>query len=337
MPDVRATNELTRRAGLQLILRELEPGRRVVLSTHVNADGDGAGCEAAAARWLRRRGLHPTIVNPTPYPESFRFLLDETSAWIPADPDGERALRDADVFLVLDTSEPNRLGAVLAGTQGRKVMVLDHHPATPSSIGDPAVRDPAACATGELVYDLILAAGERPSPKEAEGIYVAIATDTGSFRYANTSERSHVIAAALLGAGVDPEDMFHRVYAQYTPASIGLLRRALDALVVEEDEPIAWISLRHADITRAGATREDLEGVIEYARRVRGTRVAVLFRELHDGTTKVSFRSSGEIDVGALARSFGGGGHAKAAGAMLAEGLAEARSRVLDAVREILP
>jgi phosphoesterase RecJ-like protein len=321
---------------LQLILRELEPGRKVVLSTHINADGDGAGCEAAAAWWLRRRGLEPVIVNPTPFPDGFRFLLDDTPTWTPADPEGKQSLREADVFLILDTSEPTRLGSVLGGTEGRKVMVLDHHPATPSSIGDPAVRDPAACATGELLYDLIRAAEEQPTRKEAEALYVAIATDTGSFRFANTTERTHLIAARLLGAGVDPEDMFLRLYAQYTPAGIGLLQRALQSLEVAEDVPVAWISLQHADIARAGSRREDLDGIVEYARRIRGVRVALFFRELHDGSTKVSFRSSGDIDVAAVARGFGGGGHTKAAGAWLADSLDASRSRVLAAVREVL-
>ncbi len=316
-------------------MQELEPGRKVVLSTHLNADGDGAGSQAAAVHWLTRRGLDPTIVNPTPFPDMFRFLLaDDTGAWTPADSEGGRAMREADVFLVLDTAEPSRLGAVIGRTGGRKMLVIDHHPATSSSIGDVVVCDPAACATGELVFDLIQVAGDEVTLLEADALYVAIATDTGSFRYANTSARTHEISADLLRAGVDPEAMYMRIYARYTPAGLELVRRALERLRVSDDLPVAWISLSQADLAQTGATKEDLEGIVEYARRIRGVRVAILFRELHDGRTKISLRSTGDADVAAIARQFGGGGHVKAAGAVVPEGLEAAELRVLGAIRE---
>jgi len=329
--------DMARRAGLKRVLQELEPGRKVVLSTHLNSDGDGAGSQAATAHWLTRRGLEPSIVNPTPFPDMFRFLLGEgMGAWTPADAEGEQAMREADVFLVLDTAEPSRLGPVGSRTTGRRVLVLDHHPATSSSVGDVVVCDPTACATGELVFDLITVAGDEVTLPEARGLYVAIATDTGSFRYANTSARTHEITADLLRAGVDPEEMYLRIYAQYTPAGLELVRRALKRLRVADDLPVAWISLRQADLAQTGATKEDLEGIVEYARRIRDVQVALLFRELHDGTTKVSLRSTGDADVAAVARLFGGGGHVKAAGAVVPENLEAAEARVLKEIREAL-
>lgn len=331
-------SRMARNAGLHRILEELEPGRRVVLSTHLNADGDGAGSEAALAHWLLRRGLEPSIVNPTPFPELFRFLLPEGLVpRTPAEEEGAKAMRNADVFLVLDTAEPSRLGAVLSGTDGRRVLVIDHHPATSSSIGDVVVCDPSACATGELAFDLIRQAGDRVELSEARGLYVAIATDTGSFRFANTTARTHEIGAELLRAGVDPEAMYGRIYAQYTPARLDLLRLALERLQVAEDVPVAWISLAHADVARTGAVKEDLEGIVEYPRRIRGIQVAFLLRELHDGSTKVSLRSSGDADVAAVARRLGGGGHTKASGAVVPEGMEAAEARVLAEVREALP
>jgi phosphoesterase RecJ-like protein len=328
---------MARQAGLSRVLEELEPGRRVVLSTHLNADGDGAGSEAAIAHWLVRRGLEPSIVNPTPFPDMFRFLLPEDLVpRTPSEVEGASAMRDADVFLVLDTAEPSRLGAVLPGAEGRRVLVIDHHPATSSSIGDVVVCDPTACATGELAFDLIRLAGDRVDTDEARGLYVAIATDTGSFRFANTTARTHEIVADLLRAGVDPEAMYGRIYAQYTPARLELLRRALERLRVAGDMPVAWISLEHADVARTGAVKEDLEGIVEYARRIRGVQVAFLLRELHDGSTKVSLRSTGDADVAAVARRLGGGGHTKASGAVVSEGLEAAEARVLDEVREAL-
>lgn len=329
MPDAR-------RAGLGRILERLTPGLRVVLTTHVNADGDGAGSECALAGWLRRRGLSPTIVNPTPYPEAFRFLLDGIGAHVPAEEPGRRALIEADFFLVLDTAEPGRLGAVAERLADREVLTIDHHPPVTPPLGELSVRDPQACATGELVFDLMCLAGQDPTRKEAEGLYVAIATDTGSFRFANTSARAHEIVADLLRAGVEPEEMYGHLYATYTAEGLALLRRALDSLRVHPELPIAWIRLTRADIEETRSAKENLEGIVEYARRIRGVEVAVLLRELPDGRTKVSLRASGDADVAAVARALGGGGHTKAAGALVGAGVDAAEGIVLEAIRSAL-
>lgn len=294
------------------------------------------GSEVAAAHYLARLRIPATIVNPTPFPDSYRFLLDRLDAWTPADEPGRAALREATVVLVLDTAEPGRLGAVLEGLEGKRVAVLDHHPPTGAALGDPAVLDPEACATGELVYDLITADGGSVTRAEAEGIYVAVVTDTGSFRFSNTSPRAHEISAELIRAGVDPEAMYRQLYAQITPAHLRLLQRALTALHVHPEMPVAWISLRDADLREAGAGSEELEGLIEYARRLQGVQVAMLLRELPDGRTKVSLRSNGPADVARVARRFGGGGHVKAAGALLKAPLERAEASILPAVAEAL-
>jgi len=321
-----------RREALTRILERLTPGLKVVLTTHVNADGDGAGSEAALAGWLRRRGLEPVIVNPTPFPESFAFLLHGTPAWTPADEPATGALREADFFLVLDTAEPSRLGAVYEHLVGREVLTLDHHPPVGPPLGEISVRDPSACATGELVHDLFEIAASPPVLEEAEGLYVAIVTDTGSFRYSNTNPPAHRIAAELIELGVDPERMYRRLYATYTADSLALTRRALEALRVHETLPVAWISLTSADMELTGASKDDLDAIVEYPRRLEGIEVAVLFRALPDGRTKVSLRSSGDADVAAVARELGGGGHVKAAGALVKHGLEETERRVLEAI-----
>lgn len=329
-------SEADRDIALDRVRSELAPGRRVVLTTHLNADGDGAGSETALAHYLIRKGLFPTIVNPTPFPEQFSFLLGELAAYTPADPEGRDALAGADVMMLLDTSEPSRLGGVLPYLEGRRLVVLDHHPPTASSLGDPALRDPDACATGELVFDLLAAEGARPTRLEAMGLYVAIATDTGSFRFANTRPRTHEIAAVLIRAGVDPEEMYRRLYADFSAGRLDLVRRALSRLRVHETLPVAWISLTHADLVETGTAKEDLEGIVEYPRRMRRIEVALLFRELPDGRTKVSLRSTGPANVAAIARALGGGGHDKAAGVVISSRLDEAEAVVLAAVARSL-
>ncbi|MDH3296924.1 MAG: bifunctional oligoribonuclease/PAP phosphatase NrnA [Gemmatimonadota bacterium] len=323
-----------RAAGLKRIRAELASAQNVVMTTHVHADGDGAGSEGAMGGWLRRSGREVTVVNPTPLPTGYRFLLDGIPAWTHADEQGKEAIREADLVLVLDTAEPSRLGQIMPLIESHRVLTIDHHPPVAQSLGEPSVRDATAAAVGELIYDLILGAGDMPTLAEARALYAAIVTDTGSFRYGNTTSRVHLIAAHLVSLGVDPEDMYHRLYGGYTRARLSLLQRALAGISTHERLPVAWISLSAADMTETGATRDDVEGIIEYARRLAGIEVAVLLRELSDGRTKVSLRTSGDTDVAAAARTLGGGGHVKAAGAVLDARLAEAQAQVIEALEE---
>lgn len=332
-----------RAAGLARIRDELATAHRIVLTTHMNADGDGAGSEAALAGWLLRTGHQPVIVNPTPFPEMYRFLLDGIDVEVHTPVDGAteqaraaRAVRQADLVVVLDTAEAPRLGQVMPLIRTHRILTIDHHPPVTPSLGEPSVRDAGAAATGELIYDLLSVAGAEPTDAEARALYAAIVTDTGSFRFANTSSRVHEIAAELVERGVDPEAMYGRLYGGYTRARLELLQRALASLQVHEELPVSWIRLTDADLRETGADRDDVEGIVEYARRLRGVEVAVLLRELPEGKTKLSFRTSGRADVAAVARELGGGGHVKAAGAMVDAPLDEAEARMLDVLRDAL-
>jgi phosphoesterase RecJ-like protein len=322
---------------LRRVLQRLLAARRVVLVTHVNADGDGSGSEAAVAAWLEGRGIEATIVNPTPFPEAFRFVLHRQD--VVADlgtPEAEAALAEADVFLVLDTSEPPRVGGLASRLPRERTLVVDHHPAGDEVVGETAVQDPSASATGELVHDLIVSAGDEVPPASALGAYVALVSDTGSFRFSNTTPRAHAVAARLLQRGIDPEWVYRRLFATAPLRRLELLREALETLMVDAEVGMAWMVVRGETGRRLRATGEDFDGLIEHARSLEGTEVAMLFREQEDGKTKVSFRSNGQADVNRLARRFGGGGHVKAAGATI-EGTAEAvAARVVPVVREAL-
>ena len=326
-----------RAAGLGRIRDELAAAQRVILTTHMNADGDGAGSEVALGSWLKRTGREPVIVNPTPFPELYEFLLEGLGVPVhspvgneTARAESEAAVREADLVLVLDTAEAPRLGQVMPLIATHRILTIDHHPPVTPSLGEPSVRDPDAAATGELVYDLLAAAGAEPTEAEARALYAAIVTDTGSFRFGNTTSRIHEIAADLIDRGVVPETMYGRLYGGYSRARLALLQRALANLHIHDEMPVAWILLTAADLRETGADREDVEGLVEYARRLQGIEVAVLFRELPDGKTKISFRTSGRADVAAAARELGGGGHVKAAGAMVDAPLDQALARVLE-------
>jgi phosphoesterase RecJ-like protein len=325
-----------RRAAIEALDRELKPGRRVALSTHMNSDGDGCGSEAALARMLTQRGLDVRIVNPTPWPDLFEFVLgdgvkNETKK-------GAAALRDIDLLIVLDISDVKRLGALTETVRALECpkLVIDHHIASDDPAGNIILTDVTACATGELVYDLARTLGFEITPEIARALYVAILTDTGSFRFSNTSPRCLSIAADLLATGVDPEEMYVRVYASSPAGRVRLLGEVLNTLGVDEQFGLSWLSMAAGALEKYGVRQEDLDGIVEHARSIAGTRMALFFRDLGYGKVKVSFRSTGIVDVNAFARQFGGGGHAKASGALVAGSLDSVRETVIDAARKFL-
>lgn len=324
-----------RRAAIERLAAELHAGQKVALSTHINADGDGCGSEAGLARLLAQMGIEAHIVNPTPWPASMRFLLDgdvrDRSA------EGAKALAGLDRLIVLDISDVRRLG-VLADTVralARPPLVIDHHLPGEEPPGTIHVSDTAACATGELVFDFAATMGLEITPAIATALYTAILTDTGGFRFSNTSPRCHAIAARLLAAGVDPDAMYRRIYASVPRGRMGLLRDALNTLEVEEEHHLAWVSIAAGAVEKYDVTAEDLDGIAEYPRSIAGVDLAILFRDLGHGKVKISFRSVRGVDANAFAKQFGGGGHARASGAMVSGSLEEVRERVLRAARAL--
>jgi bifunctional oligoribonuclease and PAP phosphatase NrnA len=316
-----------RRDAINRLASQLVAGRRVALSTHINADGDGCGSEAALARLLAQRGMAAKIVNPTPWPALFEFLLGDDV--VEASAKGAKALAGIDLLVVLDISDLKRLGVLADSVRKLKVprVVIDHHV---------LFTDTTACATGELVYDLARALGLEITPAIARALYTAILTDTGSFRFSNTSPRCLAIAAELLAHGVDPEEMYQRVYANAPLGRVRVLAEALTTLEVDPAHGLAWLSLTSGAVERHDVKSEDLDGIVEHARSIMGTKMALFFRDLGHGKVKVSFRSTGGVDVNRFARRFGGGGHAKAAGAMIVGSLEEVRERVIAAAREFV-
>jgi phosphoesterase RecJ-like protein len=325
-----------RRAAIEQIAGELTPGRKVAISTHLNADGDGCGSESALARLLAACGLIPWIVNPTPWPDMFDFLLgdgvdDRTSR-------GSKALRGIDLLVVLDISDVKRLGVLTESVRALNVpkVVIDHHQPSDDPVGPMIVSDTTACATAELVFDLAMVMGWEITPAIARSLYTGMLTDTGGFRFSNTSPRCLTVAGQLLAAGVDPEDMYTRIYASAPAGRVRLMAEVLGTLQVDEAHGLSWLTIGADALERHGVKSEDLDGIVEHARSIAGTRMALLFRDLGHGKVKVSFRSVGGTDVNAFARKFGGGGHAKASGAMLPGTLDEVRDAVVEAARATL-
>jgi bifunctional oligoribonuclease and PAP phosphatase NrnA len=325
-----------RKEAIERLAREFRAGRSVVLSTHINADGDGCGSEAALARILTSLGMSVRIVNPTPWPETYEFLLGD--GVIDASSEGPSALKKADLLIVLDISDVKRLGGLADTVRKLTIpkLVIDHHIASDEPPSTESLSDTSACATGELIYDLAITLGQTITPQMAVGLYVAILTDTGGFRFANTTARCLAIASQLLAAGVEPEEMYRRLYASHPIGRLHLLRDALATLEVDPAYGISWISVAAGAAEEYGLKSEDLEGLAEHPRSVGGTRMAIFFRDLGHGKIKVSFRSTGDVNVNEFARQFAGGGHARAAGALIPGTMEEVRHTVVNAAREFV-
>ena len=281
-------------------------------------------------------GMTVRIVNPTPWPETYEFLLGGDV--VDASSEGSSAMKKADLLIVLDISDVKRLGN-LADTVRRfdkPKLVIDHHIASDEPPSTEILTDTSACATGELIYDLAVTLGQEITPQMAVGLYVAILTDTGGFRFANTTARCLAIASQLLAAGVEPEEMYRRLYASHPIGRLHLLRDALATLEVDPAYGISWISVAAGAAEEYGLKSEDLEGLAEHPRSVGGTRMAIFFRDLGHGKIKVSFRSTGDVNVNEFARRFAGGGHARAAGALIPGTMEEVRHTVVNAAREFV-
>jgi phosphoesterase RecJ-like protein len=303
----------------------------------VNPDGDGLGSEVGLVHLLRAQGIDAIVTNPSPTPPRFGFLFEDLPG-VDRSAEAVKALRRADLIVVLDISDLTRLGMLIQTVQERGVPVacVDHHVSAGVLPPGPRYLDPDAAATGELIYELALANGWPVTQAAARGLYVAILTDTGGFRFSNTRARTLRVAADLLEKGVDAEMIYLEVYARAPEGRPRLFAEALQTLVVEPEYGLAWVTVPPGAIERLGVSSDDLDGVVEFPRSIEGVRMALLFREISQGRVKVSLRSVGDVDVAAFAKPYGGGGHTKAAGLSLAGSLAEVQQTVLQAARKYL-
>lgn len=315
----------------------LQQARSAVLTTHVNPDGDGLGCEVALGEWLRRRDCTVSVINTSAVPYFYRFL-DPTGSILQFDAARDAgAIHDADVIVLLDMNQPERLRTMEdAVVRSRAVKIcIDHH-LDPHPFADHYLLDADATSTGEIVYNLLLRLGGGFTPAIAAALYTAIMTDTGSFRYPRVDSDTHHIVARLIEEGADPVALYSEVYERWTPGRIHLLGEMLAGMESTADGRIVHVSVTQKMLRLTGTSEVDTDNFTTYPMSVDGARIGILFLELPDGV-KISFRSKGEIPINNLAKEFGGNGHKNAAGARLFNvPLAEVRQRTLEAAHKYL-
>jgi phosphoesterase RecJ-like protein len=296
------------------MLDELRGAQRFLLATHENPDGDALG--SLAGMQLVLAGLGKDAVaymapDEFPLPYEYRFIQIENLVTEPPADLEERTI----VFLDCGNIDRNPVGA-FKREEAHILNIDHHHDNTRFGTVNHVVED-ASC-TAEIVWDLMSTLGVPPTVDIAEALYVGLVTDTGKFMYENTGPRAHEMAAELIAAGIDVHGIYRRLYEGMPFAKLELLGLALSRLEIVDDGALTFAYLGRDDFRTAGAEESHSEGIIDHLRSVDGTKVAGLARELFDGNgarKKVSLRSTdGEVDVSAIARAGGGGGHRRAAG-----------------------
>ena len=314
------------------IVECLQSQTRFILTTHQHPDADAIGSCLALALALQQLRKEAQVVLAEPVPVSCRFLPG-ANAVLPT----SRFSSDQQVAaVVLDCGGPPRTAIQEQDyTRTEPRIVIDHH--LTNELASPLHWvDPEAAATGVLVYRLLSRLGVKIERDIATNLYAAITTDTGWFRFSNTTPESLAVCATLVQAGADFRAVSKHLFEERTFAATKLMGRALGSLQADSSGSIVWATLTRQDYVDCGASDEETEGIVNHLKAVRGAEVAILFRETAEGKTRVSLRSEGNVDVSKIAQQFAGGGHAPAAGCSIPRPLDGSVPLVLAAVRAAL-
>ena len=306
--------------------------RKFVLTTHMSSDGDGIGSQLALARGLKGLGCDVALINPTPVPANYSFLLARPDEIVtPIDLKNPRSKFEGALTVVLDMGAFERLGAVLPLTRhGEGIVVVDHHRMDRVS-GVQYMVDTEACATGEVTARILDALHIPITRDIAEPLYTAIYTDTGGFRYPGTSPATHHLAARLLEQGIDPQKIYTEIFERQSPVRLKLTGEVLSTLKLSAGGRVAWLHIDRAMLDRASAQWEDADDMVNFTLQVDGVIAGFYFKELDTGMTKVSCRSRGDFAIDQFVSGWGGGGHHHAAGVRLNLRLGEAMNLVIPA------
>ncbi|OLC97727.1 MAG: DHH family phosphoesterase [Acidobacteria bacterium 13_1_40CM_4_58_4] len=308
---------------LKEVLKHIEQRNQFLLTSHARPDGDAIGSALACRQILRAMGKEAEVVLRDGVPRVYRPLPFADKV---VQADRVNGAYEAAIILECDSIQRTRL----EGLEERFLISIDHHLS-----GRPFANvnwiDPTAVATAEMVYCLAREAGVKISPEIATCLYTAVLTDTGSFMFEGTNERTFTLARELVLAGANPAHCARNVYFGHSTAKMRLLGAALSTL--HRAGPLAWTSVSQEQMESCHAKEEDCEGLVNYVLSIHDVEVAAFFRELPDGRYRVSLRSKGGLNVAAVAERFGGGGHQCASGCSLDGPLPVATARILAQLR----
>lgn len=326
------------KSNMDNIVNHLKQSRNVLITSHINPDGDAIGSLVAMGAALEACGIETTLFNESPIPAVYRFL-----------PGVERITRSIktennfDTAMVLDCGGLNRVGDKAEIVSAVPVVInIDHH-VTNSGFGNLKLIDATACATAEIVYRLIKTMGLSIDQTMATSIYTGIVTDTGSFRFSNTNHAAFAICDKMVQKGVQPYNVAQHVYGTYSLGRIKLLNLALESIEISKNGAVSMMMLTRQMLDETGTHPEDADGLINYARRIEDVKLAAMIQEQENGLHgqggikeyHVSLRSDGSVDVAAIAAGFGGGGHPSAAGFGIKTTLSDLKGKLIQLSQNI--
>ena len=320
------------------IISQIKKAQHILLASHSEPDGDAISSLLGLGLALGKLNKKTTLYNASPIPAVYRFL-----------PSVERIVRHIrkantyDLAFILDCGDLARIGE--ASTIIARIPVIinvDHH-ITNTGFGDIQLVDPSACSTAEIVYRLIKRLNVTIDKAIATSIYTGILTDTGSFRFSNTNQAAFAISREMAELGVEPYNVSQHVFGTYSLGRIKLLNLALDSIEISDNGKLSIMTVTRSMLAATGTHPEDVDGMINYARRIEDVKVAALIQEQRNGKSDsdsqgrfhVSLRSDGSVDVAAIAGAFGGGGHVSAAGFQVETTLTQLKSEIITLAKNL--
>ncbi len=321
---------------METINKRISESNNILITSHVRPDGDALGSEAAVYHLLKRIKKNPVIYNSSPLPWEFNFL-NQDNIFHQYDTKKDKAsLADFDLAIVLDVGSFSRLGALGDDLKesGLPVICLDHHPIRSKEFEYELV-DTDAAATCSLIYEFIMETNPQLMNLDiANAIWVGIMTDTGSFRFENTSPKTMKISAKLLDFGVTPGALYRHIYENKLPAQMLLLGMVLQNVQYARDGKIAWFFITQEMADKAGARLEEVDGYTDFVRTTHGVEIAIMFLEREKENIRLNFRSKGNVIINEIAKNHDGGGHKFAAGATIHKTIQEAEKIILPEAKQ---
>jgi len=320
------------------IIRHIKDGQHLLIASHAEPDGDAVGSLVALGLALDKFGKKTTLYNASPIPAVYRFLSG-----------AERIVRQIekansyDIAIMLDCGDLIRIGEAVATINKIPVIInIDHHVSN-TGFGHIQLIDTTACATAEIVYRLIKALEISFDKEIATSLYTGILTDTGSFRFSNTNQAAFAISKEMTEVGVDAHSVAQHVFGTYSLGRIKLLNMALNSIEISDNGKLSMMTITRSMLNETGTSTEDLDGMINYARRIEDVKVAALIHEIKNGGGKfsnmnhyhVSLRSDNTVDVAVIAGKFGGGGHSSAAGFQIESTLVALKTKIIELANDL--
>ena len=314
----------TNRPEIERIAAALRARQRFVLSSHARPDGDSIGSQLAMLYALRELGKEAIAINADPAAAPLMAFPGVADIRIASEVEG-----DFDAAIIMECGDLKRTG--MSGLDRFFVINIDHHPGN-SGYGQLTWFDPQAAACAEMVYDIIRALGVPLTTEIATHVYLAILTDTGSFHYSSISPRTFDICRECLEAGVDPVLVARNVYDSNNMGRLKLFGAVLGAMQIDQTGRIAIVYVDHEMARAAGGTYEDTEGLVNLPLTVKEIEAVVFFKQEKGDEYRVSLRSKGEVDIGVVAKEYGGGGHKNAAGCTISGPIEELQKTLIEKI-----